>query len=145
MAKIEVSLPEDFILRLSRLGDRTDEILPKVLEAGGEVVLAKVKGNLSAVVGRGTKVKSRSTGELQRSLGLSPAKPKRDGSGWDIKVGFREPRRGKGASNAKIATVLEYGKHGQPARPFMKPAKSQARQAAIDAMIKKLEQEAEGV
>lgn len=144
MAKIEMKMPEEFLLKLSRLGEKTDEIIPKVLEAGGEVVLAKVKSNLSSVVGRGTKVKSRSTGELERSLGLSPAKQKRDGSGWDIKVGFAEPRS-DGGSNAKIANILEYGKHGQPPKPFMKPARRQSRKATIEAMKGKFDQEVERI
>lgn len=144
MAKVEMKMPEDFLLRLSKLADKTDAIIPKVLEAGGEVVLAKVKGNLSSAVGRGTKEPSRSTGELERALGLSPAKQKRDGSGWDVKVGFAEPRS-DGGSNAKIANVLEYGRHGQPPRPFLKPAKSQSKNAVIEAMKAKLESEVEGV
>jgi HK97 gp10 family phage protein len=144
MAKVEIKMPEDFLLRLSKLADKTDTIIPKVLEAGGEVVLAKVKGNLSSAVGRGTKEPSRSTGELERSLGLSPGKQKRDGSGWDVKVGFAEPRS-DGGSNAKIANVLEYGRHGQPPRPFLKPAKSQSKNAAIEAMKAKLESEVDSV
>ena len=144
MAKAETKMPEEFLLKLSRLGDKTDEIIPRVLEAGGEVALAKVKGNLSSAVGRETKEKSRATGELQRSLGLSPAKQKRDGSGWDIKVGFAEPRS-DGGSNAKIANILEYGKHGQPARPFLKPARTQSRKPAIEAMKQKFEQEVENL
>ena len=144
MAKAETKMPEEFLLKLSRLGDKTDEIIPRVLEAGGEVALAKVKGNLSSAVGRETKEKSRATGELQRSLGLSPAKQKRDGSGWDIKVGFAEPRS-DGGSNAKIANILEYGKHGQPARPFLKPARTQSRKPAIEAMKARFEQEVEGL
>ena len=142
MAKIEMKMPEEFILKLSRLGNKTDEIIPKVLEAGGEVVLSKAKSNLSSVVGHGTKTKSRSTGELEDSLGLSPAKQKRDGSGWDIKIGFDEPRS-DGDSNAKIANILEYGKHGQPAKPFLKPAKTASRQECIDAMTKALDEEVE--
>ncbi len=51
MAKVEVKMPEEFLLKLSRLGERTDEIIPKVLEAGGEVVLSKVKSNLQSVIG----------------------------------------------------------------------------------------------
>lgn len=133
------------MLKLSRLGEQTDTIIPKVLEAGGEIVLAKAKSNLSSVVGRNTKIESRSTGELERSLGLSKARQKRDGSGWDVKVGFAEPRRGTGKSNAKIANIIEYGKHGQPAKPFMKPARTQSRKAAIEAMKQKFEQEAERV
>ncbi len=143
MAKVEIKMPEAFLLRLSRLEGRTDEIIPKVLEAGGEVVLAKVKSNLSSVVGRGTKEESRSTGELERSLGLSPAKQKRDGSGWDVKVGFAEPRSG-GGSNAKIANVLEYGRHGQTPKPFLKPAKSSSKNAAVAAMKAKFESEVGG-
>lgn len=144
MAKVEIKMPEDFLLRLSRLSEKTDEIIPKVLEAGGEVVLAKVKNNLSSVVGKGTKEKSRSTGELERSLGLSPAKQKRDGSGWDVKVGFAEPRR-DGGSNAKLANIIEYGKSGQPAKPFLKPAKSTSRKQCIEAMKAKLDEEVNGI
>ena len=74
MAKVQIKMPEDFLLKLSRLGDKTDEILPKVLEAGGEVVLEKVRSNLQAVIGRDTKEESRSTGELVSALGVSPAR-----------------------------------------------------------------------
>ena len=133
-------MPEDFLLKVSRLNEKADEILPKVLEAGGQVVLERVKSNLSAVIGKGTKESSRSTGELESALGLSPAKPKRDGSGWNIKVGFAEPRPG-GGSNAKIANILEYGKHGQPPKPFLKPAKTQSRKACVETMKSKLDEE----
>lgn len=140
MARMEMKMPEDFLLKVSRLNEKTDEILPRVLEAGGQVVLSRVKSSLSAVVGKGTKVPSRSTGELESALGLSPAKPKRDGSGWDIKVGFAEPRPG-GGSNAKVANILEYGRHGQPPKPFLKPAKTQSRRACIETMKSKLDEE----
>ena len=140
MARAEMKMPEDFLLKVSRLNEKTDEILPRVLEAGGQVVLERVKSNLSAVVGKGTKIPSRSTGELESALGLSPAKPKRNGSGWDIKVGFAEPRS-DGDSNAKIANILEYGKHGQPPKPFLKPAKTRSRKACIETMKSKLDEE----
>ncbi len=143
MAKAEIKMPEDFLLKLSRLGDQTDTIIPKVLEAGGEVVLDKVKSNLSAVVGSGTKEKSCSTGELERSLGLSPALMDRDGN-FNVKVGFAEPRS-DGGSNAKIANILEYGKHGQPPKPFLKPAKTQSRSACIEAMKAKLQKEVDDI
>jgi len=144
MAKVDIKLPTDFEEQLSRLAEKTDEIIPKVLEAGGEVVLSKVRGNLSSVVGQGTKEESRSTGELERSLGLSPAKQKRDGSGWDVKVGFAEPRS-DGGTNAKIANILEYGKHGQAPKPFLKPAKSSSKSAAVSAMKAKFESEVDGL
>jgi len=143
VAKVEIKMPEEFLLKLSSLADRTDEIIPKVLEAGGDIVLSKVKNNLSSVVGNGTKEESRSTGELESSLGLSPAKQNRNGD-WDVKVGFAEPRS-DGGSNAKIANIIEYGKHGQPPKPFLKPAKSQSKNACVNAMNVKFEQEVYGI
>lgn len=139
MAKVDVKMPEDFLLKISRLADKTDEIVPKVLEAGGEVVLEKVKSNLRSVIGRGTKYPSESTGELEAALGVTAAKQDRDGN-YNVKVGFAEPRS-DGGSNAKIANIIEYGKHGQPAKPFLKPAKSASKAACIAAMSAKLEEE----
>ena len=103
MAKVKVEMPEEFLRKLSLLGSKTDEIAGRVLEAGGEVVLAKVCSNLSSVIGSGTKYDSRSTGELERSLGLTPPLVDRDGN-HNIKVGFAEPRS-DGGSNAMLANV----------------------------------------
>ena len=132
-------MPDEFLEKLSKLGTQTDEISERVLEAGGEVVLAKIRSNLSSVVGRDTKVESRSTGELERSLGMSKARVDRNGN-HNIKIGFAEPRS-DGDSNAKIANILEYGRHGQPAKPFLKPTKSSSKSACEAAMKQKLEEE----
>ena len=141
MAKVDFKMPEEFLLKVSRLAEKTDEIIPKVLEAGAEVVYDKVKSNLSSVVGKNTKVKSRSTGELESALGVSPAKQDRDGN-FNVKIGFAEPRS-DGGSNAKLANILEYGRHGQPPKPFLKPAKSRSKDACIGAMTRKMESEIE--
>ncbi len=125
MAKATISMPEDFLLKVSQLEKQTDEILPRVLDVGGEIVLVQTKANLSSVIGSGTKLPSRSTGELEGALGLSKALQDRNGD-WNVKVGFSEPRK-DGVSNAKLATIIEYGKHGQPAKPFMKPARTKSR------------------
>lgn len=130
-------------MRLSRLGNRTDEIAERVLETGGEVVLEAVKSKLAAAIGKDTKFESRSTGELESALGVSPAKLDRDGN-LNVKVGFAEPRS-DGVSNAKIANILEYGKSGQPARPFLKPAKSASKAACIDAMQRRFTEEVNGI
>lgn len=130
-------------MKVSKLADRTDEILPKVLEAGAEVVEDKVRSNLASVIGKGTKEPSRSTGQLLSALGTSPALQDKNGD-FNVKVGFAEPRL-DGDSNAKIATILEYGKNGQPAKPFMKPAKSASKNACIEAMKAKLESEVNGI
>jgi HK97 gp10 family phage protein len=132
-------MPDDFLIKVSTLADKTDEIIPKVLKEGGEVVSAKVKSNLQAVIGKEIKYDSRSTGELIDALGVTPAGVDRNGN-YDVKVGFDEPRK-DGESNAKIANILEYGKSGQPPKPFLKPAKTASRNACIEAMKKKLDEE----
>ena len=142
MAKATISMPEDFLLKVSQLEKQTDEILPRVLDVGGEIVLVQTKANLSSVIGSGTKLPSRSTGELEGALGLSKALQDRNGD-WNVKVGFSESRK-DGVSNAKLATIIEYGKHGQPAKPFMKPARTKSRKPAIEAMKAKLESEMNG-
>ena len=132
MARFEVKMPAEFLLKLSQLGNKTDEIVGKVLTAGGEVVAKKVKENLVSMIGKDTKYESRSTGELVSALGVS--KPRLDKNGvMNVKIGFSEPRS-DGKSNAMIANVLEFGKSGQPPKPFLKPAKSATRNEVIAAM-----------
>ena len=139
MARASFKMPEDFLTKVSPLADKTDEIIPKGLKEGGEVVAAKVKSNLQAVIGKETKYDSRSTGELIDALGVTPAGVDRNGN-YDVKVGFDEPRK-DGESNAKIANILEYGKSGQQPKPFLKPAKTASRNACIEAMKRKLDEE----
>ena len=143
MAKACVKLPEEFLQKLSKLGDRTDEICEKMLKAGGEVVLSKVKSNLSSVVGSGTKYKSRSTGELESALGLSEVKLDKNGN-YNIKIGFAETRK-DGSSNAKIANIIEYGKSGQTAKPFMKPAKTSSKSKCIEVMKSTFDKEVNNI
>jgi HK97 gp10 family phage protein len=137
MARASFSMPDDFLDKLSRLGERTDEIIPKVLEAGGEVVLEQVRSHLRSMLS------GESTGELEQSLGLSPARIDREGN-FNVKVGFDEYRK-DGSANAMVANILEYGRHGQPPRPFLKPAKIASRAAAIEAMKRKFDEEIGGL
>ena len=140
MARCTVRLPEEFLKRLSSLGERTDEVASKALQAGGEIILAEARENLRRSVGSGTKYPSRSTGQLESSLGLSKARVDRNGD-HNVKIGFSEGRGG-GGSNAAVANVLEYGKHGQPAKPFLAPAKKKAGREALEAMKRTIEEEA---
>ena len=132
-------MPDELLVKLSRLGAKSDEIAAMALEAGGQVVLDKVKSNLESVIGSDTKYDSRSTGELVESLGLTPAKIDRNGNS-NVKIGFSEPRS-DGESNAMIATVIEYGKHGQLPKPFMEPAKAESKNECKKVMKAVLERE----
>ena len=119
MAKADVKMPDEFLLRISRLGAQTDSIVEKVLQAGGEVAFAKVRSNLKSVI------------------------VDKNGN-HDIKVGFSEPRS-DGSSNAKIANILEYGTSSQSAKPFLKPAKSAVKKQCVEAMKSAFEKEVEGL
>ncbi len=133
MARCTYKLPDELLRKLSTVGSKMDEISEVVLVAGGEVVLDKVKSNLEGVLS------GESTGELVSALGLSGVLIDRNGNS-NIKVGFSEPRK-DGKSNAMLANIIEYGKHGQPAKPFLKPAKTSSKKPCIEAMTKKLEEE----
>ena len=139
MAKVDIKMPDEFLLKVSKLGSDFDPVAEKVLKAGGEVVFNRTKSNLSAVIGKGTKHESRSTGELEKALGVTSVRLDRNGN-HNIKIGFSEPRP-DGESNAKIANILEYGKHGQPAKPFLKPAKSASKSECISVMKSTFEEE----
>lgn len=143
MAKAYMKLPDDFLEKISRLGNKTDEICEKMLKAGGEVVLARAKSNLSSVIGSGTKYKSRSTGELENALGLSEVRLDKNGN-YNIKIGFAETRK-DGSSNAKLANIIEYGKSGQVAKPFMKPAKSSSKSKCIEVMKSTFDKEVNNI
>lgn len=139
MAKIKrsviIQFDDDFSKKLAALGSHTDEILEKAMTAGAEAALPIVRAELQGAIGGDTKEPSRSTGELVNSLGISPVMVDSKGV-TNVKIGFSEPRRHQyiakkkrsyyTVTNAMIANVLEYGKSGQPPRPWLKRAKTQA-------------------
>ena len=138
MAKLTIKMPTDLMDQLAKAAEKTDSAIPKALEAGGKVVFEKMQANLRSSIGRGTKYKSRSTGKLLAALGVSPVKVNDEGN-YDVKVGFAE---GRGiVSNAMLANLLEYGKHGQPPKPFLKQTKSSSRNPCIEAMQSVLKEE----
>ena len=133
MAKCTAKLPEDLLKKLSRVGDNMDKIAESALTAGGDVVLRKTKSNLESMV------KGPSTGQLVSALGMSPVLLDRNGN-YNIKVGFDE-YRSDGSANAMVANIIEYGKHGQPAKPFLKNAKSSSKKECEETMARKIEEE----
>ena len=137
MAKVSIQLPNQFMDQLTKIAAKTDTAIPKALKAGGKVVFEKMKANLHSAIGRDTKFKSRSTGKLLSALGVSPVKVNDEGN-FDIKVGFSE---GRSVSNAMLANILEYGKHGQPPKPILKPTRASSRKPCIEAMQNVLNEE----
>lgn len=142
MARAAVKMPDDFLEKISKLNHRFDEIVPRVLEKGAEPVIQKAKSNLSARIGQGTKKPSQSTGALVASLEMTKAVQDARGD-WNLRVGIPLTKDSKGVSNALKAAVLEYGKSGQPPRPWLKPTKSATRKACVEAMKRALDKEIE--
>jgi len=155
MAVFDFNIPNDFIRQIERAEKKSNGIIEKCLEAGGEILYKNVKDNLEWAIGES----ERSTGELLGSLGVSPVKDSKNG-GYNLKIGFNEPRRKKTKTrygiriyneddtnaNAKIANVLEHGRSEngrQHPRPFMKPAVEQSEARIIEAMQKVYEEEAD--
>ena len=130
-------MPTEFMDQLAKAAEKTDAAIPKALEAGGKVVFETMKANLRSAIGRDTKYPSRSTGKLLAALGVSPVKLNDEGN-YDVKVGFSE---GREVSNAKLANILEYGKHGQPPKPILKPTRRSSRKPCIEAMQTALKEE----
>ena len=143
MARCTMKMPEEFLLKISRLGNKTDDVCGRVLNAGAEVVLKKVRTNLRNVFSKDTNTQSRSTGELERSLGVSPVLSDKNGN-LNIKIGFSEPRTND-ESNAKIASIIEYGNSGQPPKTFMKPAKSASRKECKTDLINTHDEEVRSI
>ena len=137
MAKVTIKMPTEFMDQLTKAAEKTDTAIPKALEAGGKVVFETMKTNLRSAIGRDTKYPSRSTGKLLAALGVSPVKLNDEGN-YDVKVGFSEDRE---VSNAKLANILEYGKHGQPPKPILKPTRRSSRKPCIEAMQAALKEE----
>ena len=137
MARVSIQLPTAFMDQLTKIAAKTDTAIPKALEAGGKVVFEKMQANLHGAIGKDTKFKSRSTGKLLSALGVSPVKINDEGN-FDVKIGFSE---GRSVSNAMLANILEYGKHGQPPKPILKPTRASSRKPCIEAMQNVLREE----
>ena len=140
MARGSYKMPDDFLEKLSRLNKKFDEIAPRVLEKGAEPVVKKAKEKLSARIGENTKEPSKSTGELLESM--ESTKPVQDINGnWKLRVGVPTTKDSKGVPNALKAAVIEYGKSGQPPKPWLKSTKRASRKVCIETMKKALDKE----
>ena len=143
MATVTIKLPDEFMNQLSEFDSRPEAIFTTALEDGAEIAEKQARANLKAVIGSGTKLPSESTGQLLGALGISPVKPSELG-GYDIRVGFAEPRQ-DGKSNEMIANIIEYGKKGQAAKPFMKPAEDATKAKVKAKMQETFKAEAEKI
>ena len=83
MAKITFNLGEDYMLRLEKLADRSEETIKMAIYEGAGTLTDQIRENLEANLSGS----EQSTGALEASLGISPVIQDRDGV-WNAKIGF---------------------------------------------------------
>ena len=133
MARMTIKLPDETMKKLERLGTEYDAIVQDMLTDGIEPLQKQIESNLAAVVGKGTKHKSRSKGELVKAVKVTKVYQVANGD-WHIKVGIYG-YDSDGVPNALKAMVLEHGRSDMAAKPFLKPAISATKKQCIQAMV----------
>lgn len=126
---------EELELKLSQLGRASGKIAEKALKAGAKPLADEIRKNLQRNL-QGSKY---STGDLEKSFGVSPVRQNQDGD-YDLKIGFKGYDR-KGASNQLKARAMESGTTKQVKRPFVRPAVNAKKNEVIKEMEKAVDNE----
>lgn len=137
MARITLKGTDELVLRLSRLESGADEIAKKAIYKGAGIMADQVKRNLESNLSGSDS----STGELLDCLGITSMKEDSEGN-WNAKIGF-DGYDGNGVPNALKARAMESGTSKQQKKPFVRPAISQAKERAKQAMQAVIEEEIE--
>lgn len=127
MASLELMGFEDLNDVFKQIADIPEDVTINALEAMGDVAKEKIKGMGES---KGIRDPESSAHILDN---ISRAKPKATDSGGYVNITFKGSRtRGNTTTrNAEIAFINEYGKRGQPARPFIGPALDQNEEAIM--------------
>lgn len=135
MAFLQVDGMDAFLKDMQNIEQIPDEVLAEMLEAGGEVLAN----------GQRRTARSMLNGPYSRGVvagGVKLGKFKRTKGGASISVGYTGTAHGNAIS--EIAFVNEFGKRGQPARPFIATANelyqddaSEAAQKHFDSWLSK--------
>lgn len=137
MARMTFKAGEEYALRLSKLAAGSEEIAKKAVYEAAGMVADEIRANLEANLAESRA----STGALAASLGITPVTVDRDG--WiNAKIGF-DGYDERGAPNQLKARVMESGSSKIKKRPFVRPAVSTTKKAAVEAMRRVIDEEIE--
>lgn len=158
MAKITVKGYDEYALRMDRLQNVTKDIGKAVTYAGGKVVADAIKKELKALPiddRQGTSqtplngITGRQKSDLINGFGLAPIENK---SGYiQTKAGFAgygsTPTKSypKGVPNQMLARSINSGTSFRKKNPFVRRAVNQAKQPAIKAMGKEIDDQCEKI
>ena len=128
MANLSTSGLEELIGGFDAIAEIPDEVALEMLVAEAEVIAPAQEAEARAMLSG-----KYSTGETAQSITYDK-KLKKTADGRAIYVYPKGTRRhGNKRRAAEVAFVDEFGKHGQPARPFIQTANEKAADRAIDA------------
>ena len=114
MPSFKVDGMDAYITMLEETGESAALIAKKALYEGAGMMATRVRSNLNNAVSKDA------TGDLAKSIGISPITLDKDGN-WSTRIGFSGYDR-KGVPNVLKARVLESGSSKQKKRPFVRPA-----------------------
>ena len=153
-SKMTIKAGEDYMRRLSQLGEGSAAIAKKAVYEASGIVADRIRKNLvdnindpqsAAKSGRATFKKDgeERTGDLVRSLGITPIKLDKNGI-LNVKIGF-DGYDSRGVPNQLKARVMESGSSTIEPRPFVKPAVKATKKAAEEAMNRVINEEIEKI
>lgn len=115
MASLEISGIDELNAALRRLGNIPETVKAEMLDKMAAVAMEKIRST-----GEAMGVKDQESGtHIVDKLRTTKAKMTEAGGYEDITFSGSRRRGKKSTRNAEIAFLNEYGKAGQPARPFV--------------------------
>ena len=128
MALFSVSGMDELQAAFGRIGEIPWNVTEDALNGMAEVAAAKVKAQGEAMGVRDPE------SDVHILDTIKPVKAKKDDDGGhqDITFAGKRTRHGKQTRNAEIAFINEFGKDGQPARPFIGTGMARNEEAIVD-------------
>lgn len=140
---------EEYLLKLTRLSDSSDELMRRMVYAGADVVTDAIRDEIQRLpeIPRGeygtrdqmlAGVTAEQKEGLLDGLGITPIK--HENGGFNAKIGFegynktRTAQYPKGQPNVLIARSVESGTSFRQKQPFVSQAVKDSRKPAVQAM-----------
>ena len=128
MASFSVSGMDELQAAFGRIGEIPWNVTEEALNGMAEVTAAKMRAQGEAMGVRDPE------SDVHILDTIKPVKAKQDDDGGhqDITFAGKRTRHGKQTRNAEIAFINEFGKRGQPARPFIGTGMANNEEAITD-------------
>lgn len=125
-----LKLGEDYSAILSALANDFDNVAKMAIYEGAKIAADEITAELES--------KHSVSGDLAKSMGIATMDKDKKGN-WNTKIGFTGYDQ-KGVPNVIKARVLESGSSTRAKKPFVRPAMNRARNKAIAAMEKTVDE-----